>query len=66
MHNGYLSGVDSLPHSYDAVLRLSDGFKPIAVCQQNGGEKEKGVAFFSPGKVNKYLAKPPQNEEVAT
>ena len=48
VHNSYLAGVDSLPRSYDAVLILADGFEPIAVRQQNGGEKEKGVAFVSP------------------
>ena len=53
LHNSYLAGVDSLPRSYDTVLRLAGGFKPIAVRQQNGGKKEKGVAFASPGKVKK-------------
>ena len=66
VHNIYLSGVDSLSRSYDAMLRLADGFKPIAVYQHNGGEKEKGVAFVSPGKVKKDLAESPQCEEVAT
>ena len=64
--NSYLDGVDSLPHSYYAVLQLADGFQPIAVRQQNGDKKEKGVAFVIPGKVKKYLDKPPQSEEVAT
>ena len=66
MHNSYLDGVDNLPRSYDAVLRLADGFKPITVCQQKGGKKEKGVAFVSPGKVKKDLAESPQCEEVET
>ena len=66
MRNSYLDGVDSLTLSYNAVLQLADGFKPISVRQQNGGEKEKGVEFVSLGKVRKYLAEPPQIEEVAT
>ena len=66
MQNSYLAAMDSLPRSYDAVIRLVDGFKRIAVRQQNGGKKEKGVAFVSPGKVKKDLAEPPQSEEVAT
>ena len=66
MNNSYLAGLDTLPHSYDAVLRLADGFKPIAVLQQNGGKKEKGVAFVSPGEVKKYLDESPQCKEVET
>ena len=66
VHTSYLAGMDSLPHSYNAVLRLADDFKPIAARQQNGEEKEKGVAFVSPGKVKKDLAEPPKSEEVAT
>ena len=66
VHNIYLAGIDSLPRSYNAVLQLADVFKPIAVRKQNGGEKEKGVAFFSPGEVNIDLAESPQCEEVAT
>ena len=58
--------MDSLPRSYDAVLRLVDGFKPTAVRQHNGGEKEKGVEFVSPGEVKKYLAELTQSEELAT
>ena len=53
VHNSYLAGMDSLTGSYDAVLRLADIFKPIAVHQQNGGEKEKGVAFVIPVEVKK-------------
>ena len=66
VHNIYLSGVDSLTRSYDAVLRLVDGFKPTAVRQHNGDEKEKGVEFVSPGEVKKYLAELTQSEELAT
>ena len=66
MHNSYLDGVDNLPRSYDAMLRLADGFKPITVCQQKGGKKEKVVEFVSPGKVKKYFAESPQCEEVET
>ena len=66
MHNSYLAGVDSLPRSYNSVLRLAYGFEPIVVHQQNGGEKEKGVAFVRPGKVKKDLAESPECEEVAT
>ena len=66
MQNSYLAAMDSLPRSYDAVLQLADGFKPISVRQQNGGKKEKGVAFVSPGEVKKYLAEPPQSEEIPT
>ena len=39
VYNSYLDGVDSLPRSYNAVLRLVDGFKPIAVRQHNGVKK---------------------------
>ena len=66
MNTSYLAGMDSLPHSYNAVIRFADGFKTIAARQKNGGEKEKGVEFVSPGKVKKYLAEPPKSEEVAT
>ena len=60
MHNSYLAGVDSLPRSCNAVLRFADGFKPIAVRQKNGGKKEKGVEFVSPGEAKKDLAESPQ------
>ena len=66
VHNSYLADVDSLPHSYDAVLQLADGFKSIAVRKQNGGKKDKGVAFVSLGEVNKDLADSPQCDELAT
>ena len=28
VHNSYLAGVDILPQTYNAVLRMADGFKP--------------------------------------
>ena len=66
VHNSYLAGVDGLPLSYNAVLRLADGFKPTVYSQQqHGGDKEKGVAFASPG-AEKTLTKSPQSKAVAT
>ena len=72
VYNIYLAVFDIVPQTYNAVLHITDGFKPTPDCQHNSGGAQKdklGVDFVSPAEVKEKrsagVSKLPQSKAVS-